>query len=81
VFTSLLGLVIVSHLSPRGFGTLHAVSKGFAAAGVRDSRRRISRWRQAWGRSVAASFAGAGRRAIAGALGRGGGSLQYLLNS
>jgi hypothetical protein len=58
-----------------------AVSKGFAAAGVRDSRRRISRWRQAWGRSIAASFAGAGRRAVAGALGRGGGSLQYLLNS
>jgi hypothetical protein len=31
------------------------------------SWRRISRWRQVWGRSVAASFAGAGRRAVAGA--------------
>jgi hypothetical protein len=27
VFTSLLGLVIVSHLSPRGLGTLQVVSE------------------------------------------------------
>jgi hypothetical protein len=33
VFTSLLGLVIVSHLSPRGSGALQETASGSAAAG------------------------------------------------
>jgi hypothetical protein len=41
VFTSLLGLVIVSHLSPRGLGTLHSMASPGAMKQWRDDVDRL----------------------------------------
>jgi hypothetical protein len=41
VFTSLLGLVIVSHLSPRGLGLFSGGAAGLIVRGLRLPRRNV----------------------------------------